>query len=433
MAARYGFGGKASVDEDDMKGQPAITGGRYVLGGGYKGKGRNNLRDTLDKFGKVKDFLNHDHTEMVVPTNLSRPGPNKATRPSWPKYTNFGQMMMTTKKEDDDEKGNQESVAPADKAEDSSKKSNNNFCQVQDDVDSIVPNNLGSNPSPNNNVIKPTNYRGTAMDPPKDDKQSYGVNNTPSNKVKESSSNCYTMDHDRSDGKGQGPLCTINFGPKKHSDYVSEGIGQVKKQNIEDNSNKVKDSSGNCIDQGSPYSVKIEPKQHLDHVSDGRGQDPPYTINFGPKQQHSDYGSDDIGQMKKQNMEMGGLNSKASITQDSPPMHRTNGFPNMNWQNQDDESKKNNIRPTPRALVSNKPNMSNGWQDYNYYDDAPLKPQGRYNYNNRAHRWKEITPNPPPQLRYGGAPPNYRPVYRRPVIDSKWAEKKYNGVLLTDN
>nr|GMD42097.1 uncharacterized protein LOC109181758 isoform X2 [Ipomoea batatas] len=281
MAARYGFGGKASVDEDDMKGQPAITAGRYVLGGGYKGKGRNNLRDTLDKFGKVKDFLNHDHTEMVVPTNLSRP----------------------------------------DKAEDSSKKPNNkNFCQDHDDVDdSIVPNNLGPNPYPNNNVIKPTNNRGTAMDPPKDDKQSYGVNNTPSNK------------------------------------------------------------------------------------------------------------------MKKQNMEMGGLNSKASITQDSPPMHRTNGFPNMNWQDQDDESKKNNIRPTPRTLVSNKPNMSNGWQDYNYYDDTPLKPQGRYNYNNRAHRWKEITPNPPPQLRYGGAYPNLRPVYRRPVIDSKWAEKKYNGVLLTDN
>nr|GLL37210.1 uncharacterized protein LOC109181758 isoform X2 [Ipomoea trifida] len=248
MAARYGFGGKASVDEDDMKGQPAITSGRYVLGGGYKGKGRNNLRDTLDKFGKVTDFLNHDHTEMVVPTNLSRP----------------------------------------DNAEDSLKKPNNNFCRVQDDVDSIVPNNLGSNPSPNNNVIKPTNFRGTAMDPPKDDKQFYGVNNTPSNK---------------------------------------------------DNSNK----------------------------------------------------------------------------------------------DQDDESKKNNIRPTPRTLVSNKPNMSNGWQDYSYYDDAPLKPQGRYNYNNRAHRWKEITPNPPPQLRYGGAPPNLRPVYRRPVIDSKWAEKKYNGVLLTDN
>ncbi|XP_019187215.1 PREDICTED: uncharacterized protein LOC109181758 isoform X2 [Ipomoea nil] len=325
MAARYGFGGKASVNEDDMK-------GRYVFGGGYKGKGRNNLRDTLDKFGKVKDFLNHDDTEMVVPTNLSRPGPNMATRPSWPKLTNFGQMMMVTKKEDDDddEKGNQESFTPADKAaEDSSKKRpNNKFClQDQGDVDSIiVPNiNLGSNPYPNNNVIKPTNYRGTAMDPPKDDKLSYGVNNTSSNKA---------------------PPCSVNFGPKQHSDYVS----------------------------------------------DSRGQGPPYTVNFGPKQQHSDYVSDCIGQIKKQNMEMAG------------------------W-------------------VTNKPNISNGWQDYYSYEDAPLKPQGRYIYNNRAQRWKEITPNPPPQLRlrYGGAYPNLRPAYRRPVIDSNWAEKKYNGVLLTDN
>lgn len=383
MAAWYGYGNKASVDEDEMKGQPAITmktqgvnevvrptttAARYVVGGGGY-KGRNNLRDTLDKLGKVKDFLDQDDTEMIVPTNLSRPGPNRATRPSWPKLAYFGQMKM---KKEDDEKGipgfnNQEGFTPADKAEDSSKKPDN-FWEDEDDreVESIAPNNRGSNPYPNDIVMKPTNYRGTAaMDAPcRDDRQSYGVNNNSSD---------------------------------------------------EDNSNKVKES------------------EEMPNFPNRNGQH-----NNSESNPYEDYKT----KHEKPNMSNGGdiKNSKKSVTQDSAAsMHRTGDLPNTNRQHKDDDDgqKKNNI--APRTYV--KPNISSGWQDY-YYNGSLKRngnySQGGYSYN-RAQRWKEITPNPPPQLlQYGGGGsggvyPYFQPVYPRAVIDSKRAEKKYNGLLLTEN